>query len=215
MLRGDYPAHDYDEPLVEPSDHIDFNWEELIRGTVGEEQAIEEPVHQGTGQSVHQATEHIECNWDELAVDNVHSNYGLSDELESLNSNKDADEPRRRDDKLTFKVNKLVDTHTYAVVSKNRANSSYLSKKFEGSFRSNPESRYVSFTDAVKLDCMVDVSVHQYYKARRSCFEVINRNATDQYKMLWDYYKELKRTNEDNTVELSATGNVFKSCINV
>ncbi|KAL2498261.1 hypothetical protein Adt_23811 [Abeliophyllum distichum] len=81
--EGDYNA---DKPLFDPSDHIDFNWEELVLGTVGKDQATEQPVHQ--------ATEHIECNWDEQAVDNVYYKYNLSNELESLNSDKDADEPR-------------------------------------------------------------------------------------------------------------------------
>ncbi|KAL2549774.1 hypothetical protein Fot_11304 [Forsythia ovata] len=55
---------------------------------VGEEQPTEQPVQQ--------ATEHIECNWDKPAIDNVHSDYSLSDELENLNSDEDADEPRRK-----------------------------------------------------------------------------------------------------------------------
>ncbi|KAL2518033.1 Uncharacterized protein Adt_14280 [Abeliophyllum distichum] len=275
---GDYNV---DEPLVDQLDHIDFNWEEPVLSMVGE-QPTEQPVDEATEQPLHQGTEHIECNWDKPAVDNVHFDYGLSDELESLNSDEDADEPRPRirepifnaktdiadprfalgmifetmqvlrvafveysikngrpihyvkndttrvwmrckhpcswkmyaavqEDKLTFKVNKLVDNHTCTVVSKNMwATSSYLSKKFEGSFRSNPEWRYDSFTEAVKSDCMVDVSVHQYYRARKRCFEVIKENTADQYKMLWDYCEELKRTNEGSTVELSATRNVFK-----
>ncbi|KAL2533370.1 Uncharacterized protein Adt_06721 [Abeliophyllum distichum] len=206
--EGDYNA---DKPLVDQSDHIDFTGEEPVLGMVGEEQPTEHLVHEATEQPDQQATNHIDCNWDEPAVENVHSDYGLSDELESLNSDEDTDEPCRRvrepifntktdmsdprfalgmifetvqvlraalveysikngrplhyvkndttrvrmrckhpcpweiyaavqEDKLTFKVNKLVDNHTCAVVSKNRwATSSYLSKKFEGGFRSNPE----------------------------------------------------------------------------
>ncbi|KAL2538875.1 hypothetical protein Fot_20266 [Forsythia ovata] len=89
----DYHA---DESLVDESDHIDFNWEDHVLSMVGEEQPTEQPVHQATEQPVQQATKHIEYNWDEPAVDNVYSDYGLSDELESLNSDEDADKPRRR-----------------------------------------------------------------------------------------------------------------------
>ncbi|KAL2486130.1 Uncharacterized protein Adt_30886 [Abeliophyllum distichum] len=193
----------WDEPVVDLLDHNDFNWDELVTATVGEEHATEQPLHQ--------ATDHIECNSDEAVVDDVHSDYSLSNQLESLNNDEDVDRPRRRvrepifnpkidmsdprfslgmafeivqvlratlveysikngrpfhyvkndstrvrmrckhpcpweiydvvqDDKLSFKVNKLVDNHTCDVVSKNRwENSSYLSNKFEGGFKSNPE----------------------------------------------------------------------------
>ncbi|KAL2550771.1 Uncharacterized protein Fot_12301 [Forsythia ovata] len=84
--ESDEADFNWDEPYT--SDHIDFNWDEPILATVGEEQATEQPLHQ--------ATDHIDCNWDEPAVDDVHSNYRLSDELESLNSDEDVDEPRRR-----------------------------------------------------------------------------------------------------------------------
>ncbi|KAL2463613.1 hypothetical protein Fot_53269 [Forsythia ovata] len=86
--KSDEGDNNSDEPIVDQSDHIDFNLEELGLETVGDEHATEQPVQQGT--------EPIECNWDEPAVDNVHSDYGLSDELKSLNSDEDADEPRRR-----------------------------------------------------------------------------------------------------------------------
>ncbi|KAL2488254.1 hypothetical protein Fot_41546 [Forsythia ovata] len=85
---GKYRDYNADEPLVDPSDHMYFNWEEPNLGMVGEKLATEQPVHQ--------ASEYIKCNWDEPKVDNVHSDYGLLDELESLNSDEDADEPRRK-----------------------------------------------------------------------------------------------------------------------
>ncbi|KAL2552015.1 Uncharacterized protein Fot_05634 [Forsythia ovata] len=92
--ESDEGGFNWDEPIIDPSDHIDFNWEEPVLATVGEEQATEQPAHQ--------CSEHIECNWDEPAVDNVHSDYGLSDELGCLNSDKDADEPCRRVRELIF-----------------------------------------------------------------------------------------------------------------
>ncbi|KAL2518658.1 SWIM-type domain-containing protein [Abeliophyllum distichum] len=84
--EGDYNV---DEPLVDEGDHNDLNWEEPVIGS-------EQPVDEANEQPVHEATEQIQCNWKEPVVDHVHSDYGLSDELESLNSDKDVDEPRRR-----------------------------------------------------------------------------------------------------------------------
>ncbi|KAL2515911.1 Uncharacterized protein Fot_29882 [Forsythia ovata] len=102
--EGDYHV---DEPLVDQSDHIDFNWEEPVLGMVGEEQPIEQPVHQ--------ATELIECNWDEPAVDNVYFDYGLSDELKSLNNDEDADEPRRRVRKPIFNAKTAIGDPRFAL----------------------------------------------------------------------------------------------------
>ncbi|KAL2494359.1 hypothetical protein Fot_38116 [Forsythia ovata] len=51
---------------------------------------------QGTEQPVNQAPDHIDSNWDEPEVDNVYSDQGLSYEMESININDDANEPRRR-----------------------------------------------------------------------------------------------------------------------
>ncbi|KAL2456667.1 Uncharacterized protein Adt_46685 [Abeliophyllum distichum] len=97
--EGNYNA---DEPLFDHLDHIDFTGEEPVLGMVGEEQPTEHLVHEATEQPDQQSTDHIDCNWDEPAVENVHCDYGLSNELESLNSDEDADEPRRRVRELIF-----------------------------------------------------------------------------------------------------------------
>lgn len=107
----------------------------------------------------------------------------------------------------------FVDEHTCTMVWQNRmVNSGFLAKKYVRKFRSDPNIPMSSFMETVKEDCMYEISKHQFYRTRSKCAEVINGIVAEQYKILWDYGEELKRTNPGSTVQIEGLGYTFKDC---
>ncbi|XP_022883793.1 uncharacterized protein LOC111400626 [Olea europaea var. sylvestris] len=57
---------------------------------------------------------------------------------------------------------------------------------------------------------MYEISKHQFSRTRSKCAKVINGIVAEQYKILWDYGEELKRTNTGSTVQIEGSGHTFK-----
>lgn len=57
-----------------------------------------------------------------------------------------------------------------------------------------------------------EISKHQFHRTRAKYLEVINGIVAEQYKILWDCGKELKRTNPDSTVQIEGSRPIFKRC---
>lgn len=57
---------------------------------------------------------------------------------------------------------------------------------------------------------MYEISKHQFYRTKAKCVEVINEILAEQYKILWDYGKVLKKTNLGSTVKIERQGHTFK-----
>lgn len=113
----------------------------------------------------------------------------------------------------SFRINTLKDEHTCTMVWQNkRVHSAFLAKKYIRKFRSDPNLSMNSFIETVKEECMYEISRHQFYRTRAKCFEVINGLVSEQYKILWDYGEELKRTNPGTTVQVEGSGPTFKRC---
>ncbi|XP_022862499.1 uncharacterized protein LOC111382693 [Olea europaea var. sylvestris] len=91
-----------------------------------------------------------------------------------------------------------------------RVNSGFLARNHVRKFRSDPNIPTSSFMETVKEDCMYEISKHQFYRTRSKCAEVINGIVAEQYKILWDYGEELKRTNPGSTVQIEVSGHTFK-----
>lgn len=86
----------------------------------------------------------------------------------------------------------------------------FLAKKYLCKFRSDPKLSMNSFMETMKEDCMYEISKYQFYRTRAKCKAVVTGLVDEQYKILWDYGEELKKTNPKNTVQVEGTGGVFK-----
>ncbi|XP_022862581.1 uncharacterized protein LOC111382776 [Olea europaea var. sylvestris] len=67
-----------------------------------------------------------------------------------------------------------------------------------------------SFIETVKEDCMYEISKYQFYRTRAKYAAIVMGLVEEQYKSLWDYGKELKKTNPGSTVQVEGTRGVFK-----
>lgn len=70
--------------------------------------------------------------------------------------------------------------------------------------RANPGIPITAFKDKVRKDLKVDVSRTQLYKAKKKAAQLIYGSDVEQYGRLWDYCKELKRSNLGSTIVLDA-----------
>ncbi|XP_022845262.1 uncharacterized protein LOC111368254 [Olea europaea var. sylvestris] len=110
----------------------------------------------------------------------------------------------------SFRISTLVDEHACTMVWQNkRVNSGFLAK-YVRKFRSDSNIPMSTFMETVKEDCVYEISKHQFYRTRSKCVEVINGIVAEQYKILWDYDEELKRTNPGCTVQIEGSGHTFK-----
>ncbi|KAK0587969.1 hypothetical protein LWI29_032097 [Acer saccharum] len=77
-------------------------------------------------------------------------------------------------DKRTFKIKSLGDKHTCAMSFKNKfVNSKMIVDKYVDQWRVNPNWNFVEMSHQLRVDTSVDVSVWQYYRARKKAKRMI------------------------------------------
>ncbi|KAK4401123.1 hypothetical protein Sango_1218400 [Sesamum angolense] len=69
----------------------------------------------------------------------------------------------------------------------------WLSKKYEDSFRTDPNRAVKGFRKDVIKDIRCNVSKYQAYRAKRKALNAIDGAADDQFALLWDYAEELRK----------------------
>ncbi|KAK4401417.1 hypothetical protein Sango_0882400 [Sesamum angolense] len=87
-------------------------------------------------------------------------------------------------------------------------------KKYEDSFRTDPNRAVKGFRKDVIKDIRCNVSKYQAYRAKRKALNAIDGAADDQFALLWDYAEELRKSNPRSNVIMMMTdsddGNVNK-----
>lgn len=110
-----------------------------------------------------------------------------------------------------FKINTFRDEHTCTTSWQNRrVHASYLTKKYITKFEFDPKMSLNSFIGTVKEDCMYEISKHRLHRTKAKCAEVFNGIVVEQYKILWDYGEELKRTNPSSTMKIEGQCHTYK-----
>ena len=97
----------------------------------------------------------------------------------------------------------LSDDQTCAMSLKNKfVNSKMIVDKYADQWRVNPNWNFAGVAHQLRVDTSVDVSVWQYYRARKRAKKMIQGSVEDQYSKVRDYGAEIMRTNPGNTVSL-------------
>ncbi|KAG8369939.1 hypothetical protein BUALT_Bualt14G0065400 [Buddleja alternifolia] len=104
----------------------------------------------------------------------------------------------------TFQIRTLNVKHKCGrTLSKNKfVTSKLLSQKYKNDWRLNNCWRVGDFQEKVHNDLNCEISRSQYYRTKRKVNDMINGHHKDQYARLWDYTKELKRSNPNSMVVL-------------
>ncbi|KAK4381581.1 hypothetical protein Sango_2953500 [Sesamum angolense] len=94
----------------------------------------------------------------------------------------------------TFQIREYNSVHTCArSFNVKNVNSGWLSKKYEDSFRTDPNRAVKGFRKDVIKDIRCNVSKYQAYRAKRKALNAIDGAADDQFALLWDYAEELRK----------------------
>ncbi|KAL0344327.1 UNVERIFIED_CONTAM: hypothetical protein Sangu_1320100 [Sesamum angustifolium] len=109
-------------------------------------------------------------------------------------------------DESSFQVRQYHFKHNCGpVYNCKNVNSTWLSKRFEQEFRTEPKRNVKGFKSDVVRDIRCHVSQSQAYRAKWKALKKIEGNPDYQYKQLWDYAGEIQKTNPGSTVIMSTT----------
>ncbi|KAL0346028.1 UNVERIFIED_CONTAM: hypothetical protein Sradi_4434100 [Sesamum radiatum] len=94
----------------------------------------------------------------------------------------------------TFQIREYNSVHTCArSFNVKNVNSGWLSKKYEDSFRTDPNRVVKGFRKDVIKDIRCNVSKYQAYRGKRKALNAIDGATDDQFALLWDYAEELRK----------------------
>ncbi|KAI5342123.1 hypothetical protein L3X38_009998 [Prunus dulcis] len=77
--------------------------------------------------------------------------------------------------------------------------STWISKKYVDSLKSNPQWPVKSFKETVEKDYNTRVSRQQVYRAKDKALKLIEGRFNEQYSRIWDYCEELRKSNPGTT----------------
>ncbi|XP_020411996.1 uncharacterized protein LOC18788539 [Prunus persica] len=100
----------------------------------------------------------------------------------------------------TLQVKTYVGEHTCTQLWENpTVKSTWISKKYVHSLKSNPQWPVKSFKETVEKDYNTGVSRQQVYRAKYKALKLIEGSFNEQYSRVWDYCEELRKTNPGTT----------------
>ncbi|KAL2248474.1 UNVERIFIED_CONTAM: hypothetical protein Sindi_2699700 [Sesamum indicum] len=103
----------------------------------------------------------------------------------------------------TFQVNLYKDEHTCPQVFKvKNVKTSWLSERYLQDFKYNPKRCVKGWRVDIMNELRCHVSRDQVYRAKREALKKLEGSPEYQFTKLWDYAKELRKTNPGSTVIL-------------
>ncbi|XP_022899371.1 uncharacterized protein LOC111412677 [Olea europaea var. sylvestris] len=117
----------------------------------------------------------------------------------------------KQEDKLSFEIKTFKGGHNCSMVYKNRrVTPTYLAGKYASDFRVEPNMTFGGFMDKVKKANLGDISIWQFYRTREKAMEKIRGSVVEHYRVLVDYYQQLRLTNVGSTIQLEGRAGEFK-----
>ncbi|KAL0431190.1 UNVERIFIED_CONTAM: hypothetical protein Sradi_0745000, partial [Sesamum radiatum] len=115
----------------------------------------------------------------------------------------------KKGDECSFVIREYNSKHicgpTYHVKN---INSTWLLKKYEEHFWSDPKRNVKGFRNDVVRDIRCQVSKTQAYRAKKKVMKKIEGSAKEQYSKLWEYVEELRRSNPGSTISIGTIDDV-------
>ncbi|XP_009768068.1 uncharacterized protein LOC142165957 [Nicotiana tabacum] len=78
--------------------------------------------------------------------------------------------------------------------------SSIIARRYLKEIGSNRDWKVAEFRDRVSVELRAQVTLSQAKRAKMKAIALIDGDIKDQYKMMWDYFNEIDRTNPGSTV---------------
>ncbi|KAI5335722.1 hypothetical protein L3X38_025856 [Prunus dulcis] len=96
----------------------------------------------------------------------------------------------------TLQVKTYVGEHTCTQLWENpTVKSTWISKKYVDTLKSNPQWPIRSFKQTVEQDYNTRVSRQQVYRAKDKALKLIEGSFNEQYSRIWNYCEELRKSN--------------------
>lgn len=104
----------------------------------------------------------------------------------------------------TWQLRKIGPKHTCSRGNKLKLmNSEWLGKKLNTSVCENPNMRLEDIMNKTKRKWGIGISKTKAYKARSYAIDLVDGSFRDQYKRMYDYAHELRRSNPHSTVKIA------------
>ncbi|XP_050222525.1 uncharacterized protein LOC126672615 [Mercurialis annua] len=114
-------------------------------------------------------------------------------------------------DDNTFRVKTLDLCHSCPKVSKNfHLTSAFLADKYLEEFRNDPEYKSEVFVKKIQTELKQSISIQQARRERRAALDKLEGDEDRQYAKLYDYKREVLRTNPGSTVEFKEARGKFQ-----
>ncbi|KAL8471931.1 hypothetical protein ACS0TY_029241 [Phlomoides rotata] len=105
--------------------------------------------------------------------------------------------------KEPYQIRKINDCHTCSIsFHVKQMNSTWISKRYVGDFRSDPKKDVDGFRNFVARETKLNVSRHQAYRVKVKARKLIEGSNEEQYNLIWDYARALKDRNPGSTVKI-------------